>query len=317
MFGSSVYRVLSICNALIARKPLALCDISDLDGIVCAALFKMRHRRGVVVLASPSDVRNSRVLRAVEWAFVADLPCPGKAALRADHHASNAPCAKEEFYDPRAPAAAVLALKALGLEGFRQAERLVELAVETDTARLESSEALALNDAVKGAGYRGKLKLAEMLSTMELERVLSSREVKKWIERYSKVRLATEKLASELPVVERFVAVFEKDMRISYRYLSILMERKGAKFTAIIVPKGFFLTRVYLGSLDQAYDVSKLAEKLGGGGHPFAAGASIRGYPVRENVKRVLKEIAAFTEQKELEVYVVGEQGFKLTLFNP
>ncbi|MEM1509436.1 MAG: DHHA1 domain-containing protein [Thermofilaceae archaeon] len=317
MVRSSIYRALSICKALVTRKPLALCDIGDLDGLTCAVLFKMKYREGVLVLASPSDVKNSRILRAVEWTFVADLPCPGKAVLRADHHATNTPCARQEFYDPRAPAAAVLALKALGLEDFKQAERLVKLAVETDTAKIESNEALALNDAVKGAGYRGKLRLAEMLSTMELEKVLSNGEVKKWIERYSKVRLATEKLASELPDVEHFVAVFEKNMQISYRYLSILIERKGAKFTAIIVPRSFSMIRVYLGSSDQAYDVSMLAGKLGGGGHPFAAGASIRGYPVSKIIRKVLKEIAAFTGQKELNVYMIGGQGFRLTLFTP
>lgn len=317
MIGSSIYRALSICKALVAGKPLALCDIGDLDGLACAALFKMKYREGVLVLASPSDVKNSRILRAVEWTFVADLPCPGKAVLRADHHATNAPCARQEFYDPKAPAAAVLALKALGLEGFRRAEVLVRLAVETDTAKIESNEALALNDAVKGAGYRGKLKLAEMLSTTELEKVLSNGEVKKWMERYSKVRLATEKLASELPVVEHFVAVFEENVQISYRYLSILVERRGTKFTAIIVPKGFSMIRVYLGSSDQTYDVSRLAGKLGGGGHSFAAGASIRGYPVRKIIRKVLKEIAMFTGQKELKVYMVREQGFRPILFSP
>lgn len=288
-----------------------MCDISDMDGIVCAALFKMVHRKGVVVLAAPPDVRRSPLLRRVRWSFVADLPCPGKAVVRADHHASNSPCAEQEFYDPSAPAAAVLALKALGLEGDEGARRLVELAVETDTARIKSKEALTLNDAVKGSGYGGKLRLIDLLASKPLEEVLNDPFVLEAAKRYEEVRRATEELAAELPAEEVFVATFKRRLRLSYRYLCILMERKGSKITAVLAPQWPFSLRVYLGSSSPGYDVSKIAEKLGGGGHPYAAGASLSCLSRRRCVESVLAEIAGYLGRERLKVFVVGEDGFE------
>lgn len=292
------------------RRPLALCDIGDLDGIACAALFKMKYPDGVVVLAAPSDVRRSPLLRRVTWTFVADLPCPGKALVRADHHATNSPCAEREFYDPSAPAAAVLAQRALGLEGDERAAKLVKLAVETDTAKVESKEALLLNDAVKGLGYGGKVKLIELLASKPLEEVLSDPFVLEGAKRYEEVRRATEELASRLPAEEIFVAVFKRRLKLSYRYLCILMERKGSKMTAALVPRGLFGLHVYLGSSSPEYDVSRIAERLGGGGHAYAAGATITCLRREACVRRVLSEIANHVGRGRLRVLVVSEEGF-------
>ena len=309
---AAVLRAYSVIKAKLLNRPLALCDISDVDGIVCAALFRMRYPRGEVVLAAPSDVRGGRLLRSVEWTFVADLPCPGRALIRADHHASNPPCASREFYDPSAPAAAVLALRALGLEGVRRAERLVALAVETDTARIASPEALALNDAVKGSGYRGKLRLVELLAARPLEEVLSDPKVSEAIERFKGVREATERLAAELPPLELFVAVFKEDLGLSYRHLCILMERRGSKLTAVVVPRGAFTTRVYLGSASRDLDVSKVAVRLGGGGHPYAAGATLRSLTRGRAVERILLELKRFLGLESLDVVLIDRRGFEV-----
>ena len=303
--GEKFAKLASIARAKLFKRPLALCDISDLDGVTCAALFKMKHPEGEVVLAAPYDVRRSWLLRAVTWDFVADLPCPGKAIVRADHHASNLPCAAREFYDPSAPAAAVLALKALGLDDDPRAVKLVGLAVETDTAKISSPEALALNDAVKGSKYAGKLRLIDLLASRPLDEVLSDEKVRKSIERYRGVREATEKLAAELPLTELFVAVFRRDQKLSYRYLCILMERRGAKLTVVIVPRGFSL-RIYLGSAAREFDVSKLAAKLGGGGHPYAAGATIRALRKSKAISMVLNELRSFTGRESLNVVSIS-----------
>jgi len=78
-------------RALLAKlrgRPIALCDVGDVDGLASAALFKKRHPEGVVILVGPSDVKKWWV-RAFTWDFVADLPCPGKAKVRADHHVTR------------------------------------------------------------------------------------------------------------------------------------------------------------------------------------------------------------------------------------
>ena len=305
----------TILAAYIAKRPLALCDIGDLDGVVCAVLFKIRHPEGAVVLAAPSDVRKSVLIRSVHWSFVADLPCPGKALVRADHHASNSPCAEREFYDPSAPAAAVLALKALGLEGDEKSRRLVELAVETDTARIISKEAQQLNDAVKGLGYDGKLRLINLLASKPLEEVLNDPFVLEAVKRFKGVKLATEELAAKLPAEDVFVAVFERRSKLSFRYLCILMERKGSKMTAVLAPQGFFGLRVYLGSSSPKYDVSKVAQKLGGGGHAYAAGASVVCLSRRKCTERVLAEIAKYLGKERLKVFIVDEKGFEERLW--
>jgi len=152
-----------VLNAKILRKPLALCDIGDLDGVGSAALFLRRYRNGVVVFMAPNDVKKWWV-RAVTWDFVADLPCPGKVRVRADHHRSNTPCAEKEFYDPDAPASAALAIKALGLENDEVAKWIVERAVESDTAKIVTEEARALDVAARVANYAEKLALARLLA---------------------------------------------------------------------------------------------------------------------------------------------------------
>jgi len=308
---TSARKFWTILTAYTVKRPLALCDVSDLDGVVCAALFKMKHPEGAVVLAAPSDVRKSILIRRVRWSFVADLPCPGRALVRADHHASNSPCADREFYDPSAPAAAVLALKALGLEGDERSRRLVELAVETDTARIVSREALLLNDAVKGLGYGGKLRLVDLLATKPLKEVLNNPFVLEAAKRFEEVRRATEELAAKLPAEEVFVAAFERGMKLSFRYLCILMERKGSKMTAVLAPQGFFGLRVYLGSSSPEYDVSKIAEGFGGGGHPYAAGASLACLSRKKCAEKVLAEIAKYLGKERLKVFIVDEKGFK------
>lgn len=308
---NALHSFLTIVYAKLLKRPLALCDVSDLDGVACAAIFKMKFTDGLVVLASPSDVQRGRLLRSVTWTFVADLPCPGKALIRADHHASNKPCASHEFYDPTAPAAASLAIRALGLEQNPAANRIVELAVETDTARIVTAEALALNDAVKGSGYRGKLRLVNLLASHSLEEVLADAQVRAAIERYRRVRESTEELARKLPLNEFFIAVFEEDLRLSYRYLCILMEKRGAKVTAVIVPKGLSSLRVYLGSLSRDHDVSRVAAKLGGGGHPYAAGALVKSLRRRNAVKKILSELTEFFGVEKLDYVLVSRKNIE------
>ncbi len=308
----SLLRLTSILYAKILGRPIALCDMSDVDGITSASLFKIRYPRGIVILALPPEVRRSLVIKSTFWTFVADLPCPGKVYIRADHHATNTPCAEKEFYDPKAPASALLALKALGLEGHKIAENLVELAVETDTANIRSREASMLDAAVKGTGYLGKLYLASRLAEIGIEALKENR-VRAWIKRYESIKRRTEDIANIIKPLRETVVIFRKDIGLSYRYLSILLERKGAEFTFIIVPRKFFKLRIYAGAKnDSRYDASTIASLLGGGGHKYAAGATLATPFRKKALNQVIDILKNFLEKRELEAYIVqGEKNIE------
>lgn len=304
----TLHRLVGIVKGKMLRKPLGLCDIGDLDGMVCAALFKMRYPDGVVVFASPKDVQKSFLIRHVGWDFVGDLPCPGKVRVRADHHATNKPCAEREFYDPDAPAAAVMCLKAFDLEEDEKASSLVELAVETDTANIKTREAEVLNAATKGATYREKLVLAEKLAK-EGKAAADDPFVKKLAERYFVVQRRTEEFAEKITPMRVTVVVFKKNSQLSYRYLCILLERRGAEVTFLAVPRGLFTIRVYLGARqDTKYDVSLIASALGGGGHRYAAGAHVTGIPRSRALNRALRTLTEYLGMEKLEAYLVDEK---------
>ncbi|MQJ93288.1 hypothetical protein, partial [Escherichia coli] len=122
---------------------------------------------GVVVLAGPTDV-GKWWGKLVNWDFVADLPCPGRAKVRADHHKTNKPCAESEYYDPDAPAAAVLAARALSLAGDPVADELVEAAVQTDTINIVDERVRLLDLAVRYANAKEKLEIVNLLAARGL-----------------------------------------------------------------------------------------------------------------------------------------------------
>ncbi|MCD6368874.1 MAG: Fis family transcriptional regulator [Thermoproteales archaeon] len=304
----TIYRLTTILRAKLTGRPLALTDISDVDGIVSATLFKIKHPNALIVLASPRDVNSSWIIKSVKWDFVADLPCPGKARLRADHHKTNKPCAEREFYDPKAPCAALMALKALGLEGNRLAEKLVELARETDTANIRTIEASMLDSAVKGSGYRGKIRLIECLATRGLK-CLSDEHVQVSIKRAEEVKKETMDFSAMIPVRKNTIVFFEKRRRLYYRYLSILLEERGAEFTLLIVPRGLFGIRLYVGARPKSrYDASYIASLYGGGGHKVAAGATLNYFPRGRLVKRILLETKRYLGLSELKFFIVTEK---------
>jgi len=304
-----IYRVGQILYGLAAGKPMGLSDMNDVDGITSAALFKRTRPDAVVVLAYPPEVKKGVLIRRVYWDFVADLPCPGKARFRADHHETNKPCADKEYYDPEAPASALLAMRGLGLEGDPVAEALVKVAVETDTARIESREAELLDAAVKGAGYRGRLYLVERLAREGLK-VIDDPRVQGWIERHMEVKRRTEEMAQRLPVRKEEYVLFEKDLGLSYRYLSILLERRGAEFTFIVVPKPFFSYRIYAGARSESQrDAAVIARRLGGGGHKYAAGALVRAFPRSRALRLIVEELRGYTGYEKIPFIVVDGRG--------
>ncbi|RLE84951.1 MAG: Fis family transcriptional regulator [Thermoprotei archaeon] len=304
-FKEEIIRLSQIFKALITRKKLALCDKGDFDGIASAALFKRKFKEGVVVLASPYEVRTNPLIRAVKWYYVADLPCPGRAFMRVDHHETNVPCAELEFHDPRAPASALLALKALNLEDDSLAVEIVKLAVETDTANVSSREALFLDSAVKGSDYLGKIYLVEKLSEIGVK-ILEDERVKKWIEIHTKKLKFTKEIVNKLKMRDVMILIFEKDIGLDYRYMCILLERKGAKMSLIVVPKKFFKVRLYAGARPESgFDAAIVAKMLGGGGHRYAAGATFRSF-TKKGIDKAISTFKRYLAQERIKVFIIN-----------
>lgn len=300
--------LLVVLKARLQRRRLGLADAGDPDGVVSAALFRRRYPGAVVVLAHPSSVQRSWLYRAVRWDFVADLPCPGKVRIYADHHETNTPCGEVNFHDPEAPAAALLALQALELEGDPVAKRLAELAVETDSASIVSAEAEALEAAVKGAKHIERMKLVEKLSEKGVE-ALKEEPALRGIRRHVKRKRKTEEFAARLETREVMILLFRRDIGLSYRYLTILLERKGARFVAVVVPRRLLTHRVYLGAeRGSGYDVSVLAKLLGGGGHSYAAGALIRALTPERAWSKLLSEAKELYKLDSVRAFVVDKE---------
>ena len=297
-----MHRLLQALKAKILGKKLALSHEEDADGIVSAALFLRKYPEAILVLGRPQEIRRDKLnwINLFTWDFVADLPCPKKAKIRVDHHKTNTPCAEIEYYDPEAPCAAILALKALKLENDPEMVRLVELAIQTDTANIKEDDAWDLNDAVKGADYKGRLWLAQALAREGLSALKNDR-VKKWIEKNRRRREKTEKIAALINVKEITLIEFEKDIDISYRGLCAILEKRGAKFMTVIVPKdGIY--RHYIGaSKDSTFDASIVATRLGGGGHKVAAGARV------ERKEKIYEELKRYLRKERLEITVIKE----------
>ena len=282
-----------------------LFDVGDVDGITSAALFKIKYPKGVTVFAAASEVTRSRLLKFFTWDFVADLPCPGKAHVRADHHKTNKPCAEIEYYDPEAPCATLMALKALKLEGNPVAETLVKIATETDTANIVSKEAADLDSAVKSAPYFGKVYLANELAKRGLE-VLEDEKVKEWIRRSTEVKEFTQRVAEKMPIEETMVIFFPRKLKMYYRLFTILLQKKGVKFILVVVFRGPRTVRLYYGANpDSKYDSSILAKRFGGGGHKAAAGATIKTFFKKKVLKEVLRETFEYLGARDKYYYIV------------
>jgi len=294
-------RALTIFVARIFSKKLGLSHGGDADGIISAALFLRANPDAYIVFAEPWEV-NKGIIKLIKWDFVADLPSPKKAKVRVDHHQTNEPGADLEYHDPQAPSAASLAIKALKLESDSEAVKLVELANQCDTANISSSEAWDLNDAVKGASYGDKVKLAKLLAVKGVK-TLQEPFLKPLIEKNRRRRIATYALVEKLPISEVMVMDVDNGERFSIRGLMIELEKRGAKLTCALTPRvrGY---KLHVGArVDSEFDSAELASKLGGGGHKWAAGAIV------DSKERAYKAIKEYLCVDKLRVFKVNASG--------
>ncbi|MGC9135854.1 Fis family transcriptional regulator [Caldivirga sp.] len=268
--------LMSIVKAKLMGKPLALCDIGDADGLTSAALFLIKYPNGLVTFAPPSKVQRGWLYRVVKWDFVADLPCPGKAVIRADHHRTNKPCAQFEYYDPEAPCSAYMAAKGLNLNSDPRAQGLVKVAIETDTANIVSREAEEIDMAARFSNYGEKVKLAKVLAQEGLG-ALSEPWVKAIVERGYKAKELMLRIADQIPIDNVVNVYFSTRVgSVSYRQLTIELQRRGAGMVNILVKLGSRTFRYYCGADKSRFDCTRIATALGGGRHPYAAGAQYK-----------------------------------------
>jgi len=306
---------LRVVSAKIRRRPVALCDIGDVDGITSAAIFLRKYPDAVIVLRAPAQVQKSKWLRLFTWTFVADLPCPpgAKVKMRADHHRTNSPCAEQECYDPSAPCSALLAAKLLGLEDDPIVRELVDAAIQTDTANVTSEKVRKLDMIVRYSRYSTKLKIAKILSEKGIDAVLSLPEAQEALEKAREAEHIINTICEKVPASDIITMYFPKGKKldISYRQLNIIIQKsKNAKFVNILVKRGFRTYRLYCGADKEGpYDCTTIAKQLGGGGHKFAAGAQYKSPIFRpgEGFRRFVNVLKNYLGVSKVRVIVVDE----------
>ncbi|RLG53273.1 MAG: Fis family transcriptional regulator [Thermoproteota archaeon] len=304
-----VESVLKLLFAPVLRKPRILSHGEDGDGIASAAIALRRYPNAVLALATPHEVQRAgrlSLINMVKWDVVLDLPCPRRAALWIDHHESNIPRAKKSIHDPRAPCAAVLAVKALDMEEDSLSVKLAQLAVETDTASIESAEGWLLNDAVKGSPAKMRVKLAKLLAEKGLD-AFSVEEVAGWIEANRRIRENTEKLSERIEPLEITVLVVERgrSKKISYRGLMLSLEKRGARLVALCYRLSSRRWKVMLGCRGE-FNCSKIAQALGGGGHRAASGATVEAESLEELLE-VLGKVLPLSGARLVKISEAGD----------
>jgi len=306
---TGIVNVLRLLRVLIAKalsRRVGLAHDGDVDGVVCATLFFKAYPNSTFLLIEPYEVRSSsrwNWFNWFNWDYVADLPKPAKVKLYVDHHPTNMD--SSPFYDPTAPSAAQLAIKALSLQEDMEMVKLVELANECDTASITSPEAWELNDAVKGArGVRERVKLAKWLSKEGLK-ALERPEVKAWISVNRERRKRTSELADRIPLRSLVFVEVDEEVDASVRNLTITLENRGVNFVCVVTPhNGRF--KVHLGCRkDSGLDCAKIAAKLGGGGHRYAAASTVN--DLNKALSLILQELGL----KQTPIYRVSSRGVK------
>ncbi len=302
--------------AKITHRPVAICDIGDVDGIASAAIFLRKFLNGIVILRAPAQLQRGRWYRLFTWDFIADLPCPPgtRVRMRADHHRTNVPCAEEECYDPTAPCAALLAARLLKLEDDPIVKELVQAAIETDTANIVTEKVKLLDLAVRYSEYRTKLKIIRKLAEQGIEQTLRDEEVKRSVERGLEAEKIIEQIAQEVVSRARgsdlVTVYFTGKLPISFRQLNIRIQKSGFRFVNILVKLGFRTYRLYCGAdKDSNYDCTVIARSLGGGGHKFAAGAQYKVSILRpgEGLARFVNVLKNYLKLDSVKLYIVDE----------
>ena len=268
---------------------------TDVDGVVCAAIVLRRFPKALICTGEPKEDL------AGEYDIVVDLPL--KRGLRTkvwiDHHqtGNEGGTADEIVHDPNAPSAARLVAQYLGVGG-----ELAELADRADSASYQSQPPVGeeesydpawdINDAVKEIKEDSRfVELAQVLASRGVDAV--RRKFQREIARTRELRKRADELANRAWNVVRETGADTAVLRmpggdlssptVSGRVVFSLYER-GIKCCAVFYEGGcWFNVRKDL----SGPDVSAIAKRFGGGGHPKSAGAPID----HDRVEAVVEEL--------------------------
>ncbi len=274
------------------QKPLVLSHSGDADGILSAAIALRKFRDAEIELAEPYEIQRGGLLNLynlVQWDIVADLPCPKRAKLWVDHHKTNKPCTKKYVYDPLAPCAAVLVLKALKLENDEVARKFAKIATQTDTASIRDEVAWKVYDAVKGSNREGRLLLVKLFAEQGLK-ALEQPVVRKFMENGKNRRENSEKAALRIPDDTIPFIYIDKHGLVFARMMLWHLQLRGFKLMFTVRRVSPNEWSISIGRGDDSIDCSEIAAKLGGGGHSAAAGATVKAKSPME-VKRMIEKI--------------------------
>ncbi len=290
--------------ARIRGKPLILSHSGDADGILSASIALRKFGDAEVELAEPYEIQRGgffNLYNLIRWDIAADLPCPKRAKLWVDHHKTNKPCGRRYVYDPSAPCAAVLVLKALGLEDDEVAGMFAQIAVQTDTANIRDKVAWKVYDAVKGSNHDGRLLLVKLFAKQGLK-ALEHPTVQKFMENGRSRRENSEKAALRIPEGTVPFIYIDKHGLVFARMMLWHLQLRGFKLMFTVRRVSPREWSISIGRGDDSIDCSEIAEKLGGGGHSAAAGATVKAKTPME-VKRMIEKIIG----EELTLFKVSE----------
>ncbi len=257
----------------------------DIDGIACAALFLRKFPNAEIKFLSVDEAKRTSEI----FDYIADLPKSPNAKINIDHHESNLERLRKEkklspndYIDPSSPSAAHLVAEYLGLRDDIS-KQIVEMADRADRGKLNGElykldkliklyvrdqkmlRKLAEILASKGANFSSDPVFQALWSKLERELVESEKRINKVLERLKKSG-AKYALVLQNDSIPYFMA---KD--IAYKFL----ELGGHAIAVFYRDPNTGLHRVSIRIGEKCEIVAnKITEKLGGGGHRKAAGAT-------------------------------------------
>jgi phosphoesterase RecJ-like protein len=209
---------------------------------------------------------------------VGDLPLDGLPVAVIDHHASGNPWGQAVYLDSAAPSVTFMILQlmdALSLNPTPAEAELLFFGLCTDTGffrHVDSTGAAAFEAAARltAAGANPKRVFADIHGGKSLESRLLMGQILSRIKSFYNGRLliSCEEYGDTLR--------FGNESRDSDMIYQLMQSVEGVQAMALIRQESKENCTVGLRSRD-AIDVSFIAEKLGGGGHKNAAGASVEG----------------------------------------
>ncbi|MGQ4891375.1 MAG: DHHA1 domain-containing protein [Candidatus Njordarchaeia archaeon] len=301
---------------------------SDIDGLVSAALFLIKYPDAEIEFLKIGDLKDAAQR---EYDYVLDLPKLPNAKINIDHHASNynrlrksGNLTDRDIVDPKAPSAATLVIRYLGLLDNKVARELLAMAEKADTGNHDKNT-IKLDLIIKCAnGDQEKLiKIAKKLSQVG-SKILKDPWIKKEWKRIEKHYKRGEKIAKD--VAKKFSKMGIKNAiidlksgfpRIAFGSIAHQFMKHGGEVIVVInrmeeednlcpspnkkerERQAKFSFRV---SNNTDFDSRMIAEKLNGGGHVKASGGRV---PIEEYPSALLKIIKEFSKRGIVGYYLI------------